>query len=467
MVQTDVSRRPDGPHGVALLVWVLSLAGIIALDDPRLRYPAYLLGAAGLGLSYLFLVARAARLSPRLWQLAVLLGLGARLFLLWEPPAFSDDVFRYVYEGRVVWVEGPGFPFRHPPSEAPRLGVPQALLDEAWLRINHPSIATIYPPFAQAVFAAAGGLGALTGGHLVWLKALLVLADLGVWALLWLGLRRRELPVALSLVWGLCPLVVLEFAQEGHADSLSALGLALSACGFVWARPKVGYLGLGLAALAKLNGLLVLPVAFRVTRRGLWVAILVASALAIPWLLVGSDAGQGLGAYASRWRAGDGLFSLLLQLSELILGGEWRRIGKITVTHHQLARALTGIILAIYGLWLVRFPIERDQFCGRAAMLLFGVLLCTPTLHPWYITWVLPFLVLADDFPGRRAILLLVFLSPLLHHPGFLELQRDRWEDLAWVRAIVHLPVWAVWVWELVRAGGFGYPRRACPSAKP
>ena len=450
----------------ALLVWALSFRGIMALDDPRLRYPSFLLGALALGLSYLVLVSRAEQLSKRFFRCAVAVALLTRLTLIFEAPAFSDDIFRYIYEGRVVWHRGPGFPFRHPPADAPKLGVPEPLLDESWLRINHPSIATIYPPFAQSVFAIAGGLGDFSGGHQRWLKALLVLADLAVWLVLFWALRRMGASPARTLVWGLCPLVVLEIAREGHADSLSALGLALGGAGFALARPGRGYLGLGLAALAKLNGLLILPAALRLTRRGLWVFALTASGLAIPWLLVGTDAGQGLGAYASRWRAGDGLFSLLLMFAKLVLGGDWKQIGPITLTQHQLARGVVALLLGAYGLWLLSPRFDRAQFASRAGLLLFGVLLCAPTLHPWYITWVLPFIVLSSGFPGCKAVLLLVFLAPLLHHPGYLELLEDRWIDLGWVRALVHVPVWVLWAWELAQAGGFGYPRRTCPSAK-
>lgn len=452
------AARLDPRAALAIVAWVGGLALALTLDDPRLRYPAFLAAYGASALGWLGLV-RWGRAAP--FGLIVALGLALRAWAWVEPPAFSEDVFRYVYEGRLVWHLGPGAPFAHAPAEGPALGLPDGLLDEAWLRINHPEISTIYPPFAQLVFAAAGGVGLLLGHTLLALKALLVLADLGVWALLARALKKQGRPVAESVAWGACPLVILEVAREGHADSLSALGLALGLYGFTAARPKLGYAGWALAALAKLNGLLVLPAAIRTTRRGLGVAVAMCALLATPWLLAGPSAGVGLGEYATRWRAGDGAFTALLGLAEALLGGDWARIAGVTVTRHQLARAFTALGFVALLVLTLRRPAPEPAVPARAGVLLFGLLLLAPTLHPWYVTWLLPFAAAAAGFSGRRAVLLLATLAPLLHHPGWLELLDGRWRDLGWVRALVHLPVWGLWAFELVRAAKFGYPAAA------
>ena len=66
----------------------------------------------------------------------------------------------------------------------------------------------------------------------------------------------------------LSPIAILEIGRDGHADSLSALGLAIGVFGFSRLRPREGYVGFALAALAKLNGLIVFVAALRATRRG-------------------------------------------------------------------------------------------------------------------------------------------------------------------------------------------------------
>lgn len=438
------------PAPLALLAWVAGLALSLSLDDPRLRFEAHL-GAYALATLGWWGLARSAP-SGRALALAVGAAVVLRVWALALPPAFSEDVFRYVYEGRLVWHLGPGAPFAHPPAAGPGLGLPPGLLDEAWLRINHPEISTIYPPLAQLTFALAGGLGELfRGGHLLLLKGLLVAADLGTWAVLALILRARGRPPSESLWYGASPLVILEVAREGHADSLSALGLALGLLGFlsIQVRPRLGYAGFALAALAKLNGLVVLPAALRVTRRGLWVALALCTLLALPWLLAGPGAGHGLSEYATRWRAGDGAFGGLLAAAELLLGGDWARVAGFTVTRHQLARALVAVVFAVGALAILRPP--GRPVAARAGALLLLLLLLSPTLHPWYVLWILPFAVAGEGFTGRGAALLLATLSVLLHHPGWLELQSGEWVDLGWVRGVVHVPVWALWIRASVR----------------
>ena len=459
-------ERHDFPVAAVLSIvaWGVGLGVAFTLDDPRLRFPSYAagIGLASLGWLGLIREAKAARLRgpeqhPHLF-LFILLGLGlvARCIALGLPPAFSEDIFRYIYEGRVVWHYGWAFPFAHAPAEALHLAIAPELLDHAWLRINHPELSTIYPPFAQLTFVAAAGAGELFGGgHLSALKTTLVLADLGTWIVLAMALRAAGRPIAESVVWGLSPLPIVEIAREGHADSLSAFGLALGIYGFARARPPIGYAGWALAALAKLNGLIALPAAVRTTRRGLWAAAVLVPLVAVPYLFAGETASAGLAAYASRWRAGDGAFSVILAASGALLGGEWARFESIgpghaiTVTRHQLARVLVAGLFGLASLAVLFRSASIDKVPARAGLLLLLLLLLSPTLHPWYVLWLLPFAACARAFEGRRAVLALACLAPLLHHPGWLELLDGRWRDIGWVRAIVHLPVWALLVADL------------------
>lgn len=424
-----------------LVTWCGGLTAASCLDDPRRRFLAFILAFAVSTGAWLILGRYLTRMDRRTVRVAIGLGIGFRVAFIFLAPAFSEDVFRYVYEGRLVWFMGPGAPFAFPPADAPALGVPTALLDEAWLRINHPEISTIYPPFAQAVFAFAGGLSILTGAApLVVLKTLIVFADVAAWRAIAHALSHRGRPVAESLWYGLCPLVIWEGAHEGHADPLSALGLSVAIWGFVAARPRAGYVGFALAALAKLNGLVVLPAALRSTRRGAVIAAVLLLGLGIPFALAGADAGAGLTQYATRWRAGDGVFSILLAGSEAILGGDWARVGPWTITQHQLARALTGLSFGTFALVLLARPAPAREIPRRAAWLLVVLLLLSPTLHPWYAIWLVPFL--AAGAGPRPALMTLIALAPLLHYAGHRELITGLWDDPAWLRASVHGPAW-------------------------
>jgi hypothetical protein len=453
---THEPREAESSHALrptlALAAWISAIAGVLVLDDPRLRYPAFLALAGLAAASWLVLMheARRSGWSKGFFRGMIAAAIAARIAGIASAPAFSEDVFRHVYEGRVVWAHGLAFPFVHPPREAPLFGVSDEILDESWRRINHAEIPTLYPVLAQGVFATAAAIGGAIGDrHLVAIKSALVIADLAVFAILALALaavgRRKEESVA----WGLCPIVVLEVSREGHADSLAALGLAIAIFGFVALRPRRGYLGLGLAALAKLNGLAILPAALRADRRGVAAAIVILPLLALPLFLGGAAASRGLETYAESWRAGDGAFSIVLSLAEWILGGDWKDLGGFTLTRHQLARGLAALLFFGGAVALLRKPYETREIPERAAGLVLLLLLLSPTVHPWYAMWLVPFVPFAGRW--RLPIVALVALAPLAHHPAWLELVSGEWRDLAWVRALMHVPVWTIAAWVAVK----------------
>lgn len=461
-VQGEVSNEPRPSEGAnespsrltrsalvpyaGLAIWAFGLGLALGLDDPRRRFVPYVLGtlAAWVGLA----LTTRARPTGHLAWIVVLGGLGARAAALGLAPAFSEDLFRHVWDGRLALWAGPWAAYVHPPAEGPALSLPPGLLDEAWLRINHPELATVYPPITQAAAAAGVALGGLLAAPATGIKLVLVAADLAAWRLV-----HRAQPSA-GPAWALCPLLVLEVAREGHADALSALGLAVAAVGFTAGRPRRGYAGLAFAGASKLTGLVLAPWALSRTRRG-WTWLLPAFALvALPvgWSLEVGEA-AGAAAYATRWRSGDGAFSILLAAAEALLGGDWARLGGLTLTRHQLARGLAGaLFLAAYAGLIARGrALVGPGFARGAGLLLTLLLLLSPTLHPWYPISLWP-LVCVARFPGRAAAIWLAVGAPALHHAVHVELLVGVWTESAALRALLHGPAWALLVGGLARA---------------
>jgi hypothetical protein len=210
-----------------------------------------------------------------------------------------------------------------------------------------------------------------------------------------------------------------------------------------------------MAALSKLNGLIAMTAALRSTRRGALLGLGLASLLAVPFFF-GRQAAFGLSQYATRWRSGDGLFSLILLASEAIVGGDWKSFDDgLTITKHGVARAITALIGIASAFVVLRRPAPVEAIPKRAGLLLLLLLLIAPTLHPWYVVWVLPFAVVEGML---LPILTLAFLAPLLHHPNWLALESGEWTDLGWVRALVHIPVWSA----LLYAAASCRSKKAC-----
>ncbi len=74
-------------------------------------------------------------------------GLVFRGTAFFAPPTLSDDIYRYLWDGRVQMA---GInPYNYPPNDANLAH----LKTEDWEGINHKHIRTIYPPLAQTIFA--------------------------------------------------------------------------------------------------------------------------------------------------------------------------------------------------------------------------------------------------------------------------------------------------------------------------
>lgn len=313
-------------------------------------------------------------------------GVGMRLALLPLLPHFSDDVWRYLWDG---WVALHGVnPFVHPP-------VAEALdgLATAWRpRINHPSVPTIYPPGAQLVFHAL----ALLGPSVLLFKAAWTVADLGVaWLVDRIARKRGDRSAVPLWLWLGSPLVVVEVAWSGHLEPLALLpalaAVALADGAFLPAgtegpRPGADRRGLaagallGLGASIKLAPLAAVPALGR--RRG---AGAVAAALAVPLLLwlpysgAGDAVFAGLGEYASRWAFNGALFPVAAAAA----GEEGARWIAVAVPAGVAVAAAAG-----------RWRLDRALLRTAGA-----ALLLSPTIHPWYLLWVLPFAALERRRP--------------------------------------------------------------------
>ncbi len=430
------TRRATRFEWALVAVWTLGFAWALALDDPRLRFPWFV---ASLGIAQAAWCLGLFRARGSLWPIAVAAAV-VRLWALSSPPAFSEDVFRYIYEGTVVWWTDLGFPFRVSPAEAPRTGLPSELFDESWLRINHPEIPTIYPPLAQAIFAGSAGLAQLFGlSALAVLKATLASIELGTLVILGRVRSWRR-----TLVWGwwASPLVIWATAREGHVDVVSACGLALGVAAFLQGRNRWGHVGFALAALAKLNGLVALVASVRRAPRSSGWGLALASLAALPFVFAPDASSSGLGQYAQRWRSGDGAFSIVLGVARWMLGGDYRDFGSAAVTQHQLARMMTVGIWVSLAVVRLRRPKPPSDIPKDAAFLLLTLLLLSPTLHPWYGVWLIPFLALPSC--GTLVIPIMVMMTglPLLHYPGWAELRTGLWQESPGVRGLLHGATW-------------------------
>lgn len=359
------------------------------------------------------------------WIVAIAL----RVLLLPATPPFSGDVWRYLWEGKVL---AAGF---SPYALAPEAyaGSWLAAGDGLWRLINHPEIPAIYPPGAQAVFQLVARLWYAP----VAMKAAMVVFDLGVLFLLGELLRRRGRDPRWALVWAWSPLVVFEVAGSGHLDVMAALFILIWLERLEGRREVTASVALGFAIAAKLVPALLLPVALRWHRRR-WTVLLaplVAGAMYVPFLDLRTALRPGPGAtvaerlglgpvsqalheYGTRWRHNESVFWPLYEAAIGIAraatpdGVDWstatgtlqraavlaRAADEGRAGHRDnsaaflLARRAAGALFLL-GLGAVIWRARSPEGAALGTLGLWIVL--SPVVHPWYLLMLIPLATLS------------------------------------------------------------------------
>ncbi|HXV77487.1 MAG TPA: hypothetical protein VD788_14325 [Candidatus Polarisedimenticolaceae bacterium] len=399
-----------------LAVLSAAIYGALAFAGDLTQRPTVLYGGCGLLLAAMWAAwclsrGGATRLRPIL--AAALL---FRLIAACGPPALSDDVYRYVWDGRVQ-LHG-----IHPYLFAPTDPRVEALRDENWRRINHPQLITIYPPVSQLLFAALAASGAGPGGF----RIALGLVDFGVVLALSLLLRRLGLPGERVVLYAWNPLAVLEASGSGHVEPLGIAFVLLATAWIIGCRHRLSTAALAAAIHVKLLPVVLIPVfapSYRI--RGVVWLVLWLLVLWAPYGLSGPAFGAGLWAYAESWEHNSSIFALVEtalvaldsgRLLEPLVSSVKERSGAAWVPWDSLYRWLwpPGLARALVAgagiVWVVAVA-RRDgiPLARRCLLAIGGVLLLSPTLHPWYVLWVLPFAAALLSWPW----LVLAALVPL------------------------------------------------------
>jgi hypothetical protein len=364
--------------------------------------------------------------------LAVLaVAVAARLVLLPATPSLSGDLYRYVWEGRVL-LHG-GNPYRQSPDD-PRLA---PLRDpEIYPNINHKDLATLYPPLAEAGFALVARVSPTVAAFKAWV----VLHDLAlVFVLLAWASRLGTSPVrVIAYAWN--PLVLVEYAGSGHNDPVALLWLVVALV-LARERPVASALALVAGALVKLAPLAALPF---LMRRWPWrarVTAVILLALGLGGFLAETRGpNSGLHAFWGAWRNNELAFHYIE-----------RAVGSFAP-----ARSVALVLLAAVIAWaFVKIPSEAEA----ARWAVRGSLLLSPVLHPWYLGWVLAFEPLGSSGPWLLLSLTAVLNYGVLATPAE---GRDFHLPLAWRWVEYGAPL-ALALWLALRARRDAGKRAAAP----
>ncbi len=416
------------------VVLALTWAAIATARGLPATLPRHLLFYVAAGVAWAAAARVVTRLPASRAQLVIvaLVALALRVPAWMAAPAHSDDVYRYMWDGEVQR-EGIN-PYRFAPEAAELAG----LRDDGWRHINNRALPTIYPPLAEAAFAAAPSLGA-------W-KLVVALADAAVALLLYIGLADRRRVV----LWAWSPLVVMELGMNAHVD---ALGVALLVAGLLaWQRGRAAAAGALVAAAAAVKLLPIVALAGMRRPKAVVVASLVVVALALPYATAGPRITGSLGEYSRRWRANDGAFALLHAGAVRLVAhtrfaqrydlGDSPRLARLVTGRDrdqlfpdEIAGFVARVWAAMIFLGVVAWAVWSRASATRVTEAAIGAfVLLTPALHPWYVLWLLPLVAVG----GSWAWMVLAVLVPLGYRPLDVWLAGGPWRDPYWTRLLEH-----------------------------
>jgi hypothetical protein len=298
-----------------------------------------------------------------------------RLIFLPVMPSLSDDYHRYVWDGRVQ-LAGIN-PYKYRPYEHALDRVTYAGRD----LINHDELKTVYPPLTQAVFfgvaqatKAMGLEEALTPrAEVVLFKLVFGAFDLATAAAVWF-LAARRLRLRATVLYLLCPAVIVQTWESAHAEAAAVFFCVLAAALLV--RRRDGWAGIALGVAA----------AFKVMPLG----------LLVPALLGGR-------ASPARFIAGFAPAFVIPYLPYLVTGGSfgslfqggfsWTGASLLFLVFARLfsphvASWLVLAVFAVGAIWIARSLRGREKTAEAFAWTMTLLILCLPIVHAWY--WLTP-----------------------------------------------------------------------------
>jgi len=335
--------------------------------------------------------------SPQLLVLGLIFAALFRIAILFYPPYLSDDIYRYIWDGRV---QSAGInPYRYVPANE---SLAKLRDDKIYPNINRRDYArTIYPPVAEAAFF----LTTRFSESVTWMKAVMVGCEaITVWAVIQLltsfGLARQRV-----LIYAWHPLAVWELAGSGHLDALAIAFLAVTLLAHRKRQETLTGILLACATGVKLFPMLLFPAFYRRWSWRMPLAFVVTIVIAyLPYISVGPLGVLGfLPGYASERGMVSGEQFFLLTVT--------RRLFSVHVP------VIPYLIFSVAVLGILSFWFLRDQRNGnvhyvRNCLIIATVFVFLLAPHfTWYFCWLILFLC----FVPSISVLYLTATSFLLY----------------------------------------------------
>lgn len=383
---------------LVLLIYIVAIATIGYLPkqgDFPLIFTSFSLAFA----SYFLLIAKLEFKVRHLLFVAI----GLRILLIFAYPNLSDDIYRFIWDGRLL--HSGANPFAYLPSEY-QLENQNAYLDTIFPLLNSQDYYSVYPPFAQLVFyvATIPGLDNPYWSALV-VKLLLLCAEILTVLFSLKTLSILKLPSRRILWYALNPLAIIEIMANVHFEGFMICFFALFLYFLVQNKDRISAVFIGFSIATKLVPLLFLPYFLFQWKfkRAMYFFGIIGILLLVMFSPVAfqlSAFGDSLDLYFRKFEFNASIYYLFRALGNWIYGYNYISIiGPtlgLTVFISVIARAIKSRLGFI-------------EFTRFAMIALTVYLLLSTTVHPWYTCLG----VLLSIYSGRRYFMVWSYLVVL------------------------------------------------------
>ena len=353
----------------------------------------------------------------------VLIGIFVRLYFINFQPIGSDDIYRYVWDGKV---QANGInPYSYAPNDTSLQKLHSNILPSL---VKFPKIKTVYFPLSQWIFY----IGYKISGENFWgYKILLFIFELLTIFSLFLILKKIRLPSKFILFYALCPLPIIHFAIDSHLDGFGLPLLLLTILFYFKDKKIISLIFLGLASSIKPIGFLLVPIFFLNEKNNIerlkvvTIPFFVFFLQFIPYIFT-SNPFEAFLLYTKHWTYNGVVFDILNSF----------------IDNNQTSRLICAILLIVT---LTPLFLSKKDLLSKIYYSFLILFIYSPIVHPWYITWLAILLPIFPQWSGFAYI----SLSSLTSFTILNYQLNGVWKDYPLVLFFEYVPVLVLIILEI------------------
>ncbi len=366
------------PNGLAGLIFIVCIAYLGYIPDQADFYKIIVPYTFLFG-SYIYLVKRC-----RSFRFLLTLAIAARFLLIFTVPNLSDDIFRFIWDGRAIHA---GLsPYGSLPVDL--VGTVQGLSTELFDLLNSPEYYSLYPPISQFFNYCSTLISTETYiGEAIIYKSLLFICDLVLMWLMYRIVQAAQIDWSRMYVYLLNPLITIEINGNAHFEGVMILFLAASL--YFLHKSKNMYSGaaLGASVASKMLTMMYSVALFFYTPAkqrvplvlgAIFMGLILFLPLALSLHQDGANVLASLDLYVKKFEFNGSLYYLLRAIGYEIYGYN---------TIHIWGPKLS--IVTLLGILYLSYRTREQDFNHLLTIIFwctFIFLVTSRTVHPWYLS---------------------------------------------------------------------------------